>query len=120
MLIIEDEPVLRDVYARILKVEGYKIELAENGKVGMAKLKSFKPDLILLDMLMPVMSGEKFLQLAEIPVHYPTVKVIVISNLSFPITAKQAKKYGTIESLVKSDLAPLDLVQAVQKHCPLK
>jgi CheY-like chemotaxis protein len=116
VLIIEDEKPLRDVYELILKHEGYEVETAENGKVGLTRLKTFKPSLILLDMLMPVMDGVKFLKTAKLPVNYPNTKTLVISNLTDPLTEKQAEQYGVSGFFVKVNLSPNQLAGAVKEH----
>jgi CheY-like chemotaxis protein len=116
VLIIEDEKPLRDVYELILKHEGYEVETAENGKVGLTRLKTFKPSLILLDMLMPVMDGVKFLKTAKLPVNYPNTKTLVISNLTDTLTEKQAEQYGVSGFFVKVNLSPNQLAGAVKEH----
>jgi len=119
VLIIEDEKLLRDVYAMILKKEGYAVELAENGKIGITKLKIFNPDLVLLDMLMPVMDGLGFLKSAHLPTKHPKVKTIVVSNLSNPITDKDGKKYGVVTTMLKVNFSPREFVAIVKEYCPL-
>jgi CheY-like chemotaxis protein len=118
VLIIEDEKPLRDVYALILEHEGYKVKTAENGKVGLKHLKDFKPSLVLLDMLMPVMDGIHFLKTAKLPLNYPETKLIVISNLTDPINKQEAKQYGVSDSFVKVNLSPNQLAGIVKKHMP--
>lgn len=115
ILIIEDEKPLREAFAFLLKSEGFIVELAENGKIGLIKLKSFKPHLILLDMLMPVMNGQEFLKKARIPTHYPTMKTIMLSNLSDAITFEDAHAYGVTASVLKADLSPSDLASIAKK-----
>lgn len=119
VLIIEDEELLKNAYVLILKSEGYDVEDAANGQAGLAKLQAFEPDLIILDMLMPVMNGKKFLQAAKVPERYPGTKVLIVSNISDPIKHSEGCTYGVTESLVKADLSPLELAQIAKKHCPL-
>jgi CheY-like chemotaxis protein len=118
VLIIEDEKTLRDVYALILEKEGFAVDKAENGKIGLGKLKTFKPDLITLDMLMPVMGGIEFLKSANLPVDYPNAKTIIVSNLSDPMSEAEWKKYGVVHSFVKANLSPNALFSVVKKYCP--
>jgi DNA-binding response OmpR family regulator len=118
VLIIEDEKPLRDVYALILRQEGFQVDVAENGKIGHNKLKKFKPDLIILDMLMPVMGGAAFLRKAKLPINHPESRIIIVSNLSEPITSDESKKYGVIQSFIKVNLSPADLASNVKKYCP--
>ena len=80
ILIVEDEKPLREAFAFLLTQEGYEVELAENGKVALKKLAAFRPDLILLDMLMPVMNGLEFLRAARLPSAFPVTKTLLLSN----------------------------------------
>lgn len=115
ILIIEDEKPLREAFAFLLKSEGFNIDLAENGKVGLAKLESFKPDLILLDMLMPIMNGEEFLRHAKLSAKHPKVRTLALSNLSDAISLEDAHVYGVTESVLKADLSPAQLAAKVKK-----
>jgi len=115
ILIIEDEKPLREAFAYLLKSEGFEVVLAENGKAGLTKLRESKPDLILLDMLMPIMDGMSFLQEAHLTKHFPDVKTIMLSNLSDAITFDDAHLYGVTASVLKADLSPTELVKAVKK-----
>lgn len=115
ILIIEDEKPLREAFAFLLESEGYHVALAENGQIGLEKLASFRPDLILLDMLMPVMNGLEFLEKAQIKNKYTKLKTIMLSNLSDPITLEDAQSYGVTESVLKADLSPVDLATVVKK-----
>jgi two-component system, response regulator YesN len=115
ILIVEDEKPLREAFAFLLTQEGYEIGLAENGQIALKKLPEFRPDLILLDMLMPVMNGLEFLRLARLPVTFPATKTLLLSNLSDPITLDDAHLYGVTQSVLKADLSPLELASVVKK-----
>ena len=114
ILIIEDEKPLREAFAFLLESEGYTVELAENGKVGLQKLHTFKPDLVLLDMLMPVMNGQEFLREAEL-ISMQGTKTLMLSNLSDPITVDDAHVLGVTDSILKADLSPSELAAKVKK-----
>ncbi|MEK7152769.1 MAG: response regulator [Patescibacteria group bacterium] len=115
ILIIEDEKPLREAFAYLFQSEGFLVDLAENGKIGLVKLKSFEPHLVLLDMLMPVMNGEEFLHKAKLPARYPRIKTLLLSNLSDAITFEEAHIYGVTDSILKADLSPADLAAKVKK-----
>jgi len=115
ILIIEDEKPLREAFAYLLKSEGFEVILAENGKIGLAKLSETTPDLILLDMLMPVMDGMSFLKEAQLAKRYPKLKTIMLSNLSDAITFDDAHVYGVTASVLKADLSPAELAKTVKK-----
>ena len=114
ILIIEDEKPLREVYSLILEKEGFEVNTAANGAIGIKKLHSFNPDLIVLDMLMPVMDGITFLKSADLKHNYPHIKTIVVSNLSDPL--EDIDKYGVVHCFLKVDLSPVDLATAAKKY----
>jgi len=109
ILIVEDEKPLREAFAYLLQSEGFIVELAENGEIGIQKLDEFNPDLILLDMLMPVMNGHEFLQHAKLASKFPHTKTLMLSNLSDAISVEDANTYGVTDSVLKADLSPVDL-----------
>jgi DNA-binding response OmpR family regulator len=115
ILIVEDEKPLREAFTYLLKSEGFEVDWAENGRLALAKLSSFEPDLILLDMLMPVMDGMSFLKEAHLPAEHPQVKTLMLSNLSDAITFDDAHEYGVAGSVLKADLSPMQLVEVVKK-----
>ena len=67
---------------------------------------------------MPVMDGVSFLKKAKLPINHPESKTIIVSNISEPITPDEGKRYGVIESFIKVNLSPVDLVSNVKKYCP--
>lgn len=115
ILIIEDEKPLREAFCFLLQSEHFIVEVAENGSIGLEKLPTFHPDLILLDMLMPLVDGMTFLQRAQLPRKYPRTKTILLSNLSDAITFDDAAAYGVTISVLKADLSPAELISTVKK-----
>lgn len=118
ILVIEDEHLLRKAFEFLLSSEGYEVKSAQDGKHALDQLKKYKPDLILLDMLMPVMNGMEFLEEAKLPETLPGCKVIVLSNLSDTVPLRRVKKYNVSKVLLKSNLAPAELVSEVRKQYP--
>lgn len=120
ILIIEDEKPLRDAFAFLLQSQGFTVDFAENGKIGLEKLRHFKPDLILLDMLMPVMNGQEFLEQANLARQHPHIRTLMLSNLSDPITFDDAHLQGVTDSILKADLSPDELVGVVKRMLEIK
>ncbi|HUP26408.1 MAG TPA: response regulator [Candidatus Limnocylindrales bacterium] len=114
ILIVEDEAMLRDVYAALFKMEKYQVAEAGNGKEAVRQLKLFKPDIVLLDVLMPVMGGIEFLEKTKIKQNHPHLKVLVLSNLSDTATLQQVTKLGATKYFLKASLSPTQLVEAVK------
>jgi DNA-binding NarL/FixJ family response regulator len=109
ILIVEDETILREAYAIVLESHGFRVSTAANGQVALDALIAEMPDLILLDLLMPVMGGKQFLEESEILTKHPDVKVIVYSNISDQVTIKSLLKVGVHEHILKSSMSPSDL-----------
>lgn len=99
ILIVEDEPVVGKVYAEELRDQGYQVITAVNGQEGLDTALSEKPDLILLDILMPIMDGLTMMgKLRETNLYGKEVPIILLTNLS-------ANEESIIESVVKNEPA---------------
>jgi len=114
ILIIEDEEVLSDVLDSKLKKEGYETNLAADGEDGFNKIKKWKPDMILLDIIMPKMNGYEVLE--KIKEEKITIPVIIISNSGQPIELEKIKKLGAVDYLVKTKFNPDDVLAKVRKY----
>lgn len=113
ILIIEDEKMLINAYKMILERAGHQVDFAENGEDGLKIAETFNPDLILLDLLMPIMDGLAFLKAYDILNKHPNVKVIVFSNVNMKNEAEQAFKLGAKKYLLKAWASPKDLLRIV-------
>ena len=115
LLVIEDNPLLTTMYKTAFEKEGLNINIAHNAKDGFLLLKKESPDLILLDILMPGMSGLEFLERIR-KNKTNNHKVVVLSVLSDKETIEKAKQLGALEYLVKSQLNLSDIVARVIVH----
>lgn len=111
VLIVEDDPIIRELYALKFELEGYPVLAAENGQEALMALPEFQPHFILLDMMMPVMDGLEFMG------HYAKLdhdsEVIVFSNVSTPSQKEAILGLGASEYWVKSDYTPEQVVEAL-------
>jgi CheY-like chemotaxis protein len=114
ILIVEDEHMLREAYERILKFEGYTVYAAMDGSQALSYLKKYRPHLILLDVLMPVMDGYEFLRQARIKEKYPKVTVVALTNLSDQKNLEDLNKLGVTHHVLKSSYSPKELVAKVR------
>lgn len=114
VLIIEDHVGLREAYELLFVKEGYKVELAENGKAGLDLATKATYDLILLDMLMPEMSGIEFLR-AYKPLDHPETKVIAFSNMQTPEMIKEAMELGVKRYMTKAIMPPQKMAEVVRE-----
>ncbi len=104
ILLVDDDKFFHNFYAVKLKEAGYQVDVASDGVEGLAKLASFQPDVILLDMIMPKKDGFEFLQdMAKIPA-YKAIPVIVFSTLGDQPDIDKAKQLGAKEFVNKSFL----------------
>jgi two-component system response regulator VicR len=115
ILVIEDEQILQDVYQIVLSKAGYEVHLAANGVEGLRKIATVQPDLILLDIFMPVMDGKEFLRNVNLE-EYPDTVVIAYTNLSDKQTEKEMRTLGAHDFIVKSSLTPGELVNVVSRY----
>ncbi len=94
ILVVEDDPTIQKIYRNVLTKEGYEVEVASDGKEGLTKATAKEPDLIILDMLMPNMSGIEFLRAYDIINKHPSVKVIAFSNTEQPQRVSEAMTWA--------------------------
>ena len=114
ILILEDDPFLSKAYVTILSREGYEVDQAPNGKLGLDKTKEKTYDVILLDLLMPEMGGTDFLRIFN-PKENTDTKVIVFSNMSTPESVKEAIDLGAVKYLTKATFSPRQMVKIIKE-----
>lgn len=112
ILIVEDDKDLNTAYQMILKKAGYEVGSALNGKSALEMVGDFKPDLILLDLLMPVMGGLEFLQNYNLDQH-PDVKVLIFTNMENSPEVNEAYNLGATRAIIKSWTAPQSLSKVI-------
>ena len=113
ILISEDEPALAAALSNQLKRLGYAIIVAKDGVETIALAKKEKPDLILLDIIMPRKSGFDVLQELRGPMH-SRVPVLILSNLERQTDIETARNLGVIKYLIKANISLRDIVAEVQ------
>ncbi len=114
ILVVEDDGVLRDVLMEKLKTAGYKAIGAEDGEVAIQKIKEDKPDMVLLDILMPKKDGMEVLEDMHVDEEMKNIPVIVISNSGQPVEIERAKSLGAKDFLVKAIFDPNEVLAKVK------
>ncbi len=114
ILIIEDDSLLQSAYVTVLKANGYRVDAASDGLEGLEKARTSKPDVILLDMLMPNLNGLEFLQKYNMKQTSPLTKIIVFSNMSVPSDVKDAMNLGATKYLTKSSFTPKEISEIIK------
>jgi CheY-like chemotaxis protein len=114
ILVVEDDHDLNRAYCIILRHEGHEVVEAFDGQEALAKLADFEPELILLDLLMPVMGGLEFLQHWYEPKKHKDVKVLIFTNMENSPEVAEAYKLGAHRCIIKSWTAPHNLARVVK------
>lgn len=114
VLVIEDTELLRRMYADRLESDGFTVVTAANGLEGIAALRVNDPDLILLDLVMPQMSGIEFLEIAKADPRTANTPVLILSNLGQEADINRAMGLGAADYLVKNDSRPADVSDRIK------
>ncbi len=115
VLIIEDEQLLNEAYARVLGAANISLLRAYDGKEALEILKTENPDIILLDLRMPVMDGIEFLQKMRPKKNYPNTKIIVFSNYDDQNEIDEAFALGAMHYMLKAWATPDELVKLIRE-----
>lgn len=116
ILIIEDEELLCDLLQRKLSEEGYQVSVAKDGAEGMGMIKEMKPDLILLDIVMPNKNGFEVMDEMQSDEKLKHIPIIVISNSGQPVEIDKAKELGARDWLIKTEFDPQEVIEKVKKQ----
>ena len=115
VLIAEDDRFISSAYNIKLTKEQFEVELAFDGEETIAKARSFSPDLILLDLIMPKKDGFETLKDLKNDPKLKTIPVIVSSNLGQKEDKDKALALGALDYFVKSDISLTDLIEKIKK-----
>lgn len=116
ILIVEDDDSLANVYTTRLQAEGFDTKRVPNGEDALATTISYQPDLILLDVMMPKVSGFNVLDILRNTPETVNVKVIMLTALSQDADRERAKTMGVDDYLVKSQVVIADVVDKIKQH----
>lgn len=116
ILIIEDEKILTDPIVNRLSQENFEVLLTKNGKEGLESALKNHPDIIFLDILMPVMDGMTMLKDLRKDPWGKNAKVILLTNLSSVDKKREASQLGVKDYLIKSDISLNDIVDMVNRN----
>lgn len=116
ILLVEDDEALASVYSARLVAEGFEIRRVPNGEDALATALEFKPDLILLDAMMPKVSGFDVLDILRNTPETTNIRIIMLTALSQESDLARAKQLGVDEYLVKSQVVIADVVDRIKFH----
>lgn len=115
ILLVEDDGLLIDIYRKKLEKSSFQVELAETGSKAIKKAKDFKPDLIVLDVVLPEMEGWEVLKKIKADPETKDIKAIFMSNLSQREEIDKGLKAGALKYLIKSQYTPSEIIEEIKK-----
>ena len=113
--IIEDDPVINQMYRMKFEADGFEVQLADNGNRGVAMVEKFQPDMILLDLQMPEMDGAETLEYLRAHEWGKHIPVIILTNMGEEESPKHLRSLGIDSYIVKADLTPRQVVGRVKE-----
>lgn len=120
ILFVEDDDALATVYMTRLQAEGFAVERVANGEDALASAMRFKPDLVLLDVMMPKISGFDVLDILRNTPETANLKVIMLTALSQESDKERARVLGVDDYLVKSQVVITDVIDRIKNHLGLE
>ena len=113
IVVVEDEKPIRDMYTWKLKAEGFKVFNADNGQVGIQVIEEVKPDLILLDIRMPIMNGDDMLEKLRATGWGSSIRVIILTNLSKDEAPHKLRLLSVDRYIVKAHSTPEQVLSTI-------
>lgn len=111
--IIEDDPVINQMYRMKFEAEGFDVQMADDGASGVDLVKAFSPDIILLDLQMPNMNGTEALTAIRKQAWGKDVPVMILTNLGAEEAPDELKQLNVAEYIVKAEMTPKQVVSRV-------
>jgi CheY-like chemotaxis protein len=118
ILVVEDDKFLRELILRKLKEENYETCFAVDGEEGLNKIQEERPDLVLLDLILPGMNGFDVLKKKQEMPEIAQIPVVVLSNLGQKEDVERALKYGAKDYLVKAHFTLDEIAAKIKKYLP--
>jgi len=115
ILLIEDDPFLIDIYTTKLKESGFGVAVATDGEQAIIKIKELKPDLVILDIVLPEVDGWEILRKIKSELKLEDLKVIILSNLGQKEEVEKGINLGAVKYLIKAHYTPSQVVEEIKK-----
>lgn len=120
VLLVEDDAFLGSIYQKKFEMEGFKISVSTDGEKGLADIKKKKPDIILLDILLPKLDGFAVLEKVKADPEIKNIPVILLTNLGQKDDVEKGLEAGAVDYLIKAHFKPSEVVDKVKKVLGLK
>lgn len=118
--IIEDDPAISQMYRFKFEAENYEVETASNGKLGLELVEQMKPDIILLDLMMPEMTGDEMLAKLRATAWGKDIKVIILTNKGEQEIPDSVKSLNVSAVILKADMTPRQVAELVKERLASK
>ena len=114
--IVEDDSAISQMYRIKFEAEGYAVETAENGKLGLELIEEMKPDIVLLDLMMPEMDGEEMLTKLRATNWGKDIKVIILTNMGETEAPDSIREMNVEAFILKANMTPRQVAELVKEH----
>lgn len=114
ILVVEDDDFIRDLFVTKLSSLGYKVEVAKDGRDALTKIKTAKPALVLLDLVLPKMDGFEVLSHVREDEAASAIPIVVLSNLGEPKDITKAKDLGARDYIIKANYTPSEIASKIE------
>lgn len=114
ILIIEDDQIVANIYRNKFSVEGFTVEIASDGATGLETIQNFRPDAVILDLMLPGMTGVEVMKKVRAIPEFQKVPIIVFSNTYLTNMVQEAWKAGATKCLSKANCTPKQLIEVVR------
>ena len=115
ILIIEDDPLMLRLYQKIFRFEGFEVDVATDGELGLDSARKIKPTLILLDIMMPKLNGLQVLEKLKSDSETKKIPVVMLTNLAGSQDAEKAMSMGAVKYIIKSEYDPKQVTNMVKE-----
>lgn len=116
ILLVEDDEFLAEIYQKKFEMEGFKISVSDNGEKALVDVKKKKPDLILLDILLPKLDGFAVLEKLKADKETKDIPIIMLTNLGQKDDVEKAQKLGAVDYMIKAHFKPSEIVDRVRRE----
>ncbi|MDQ2973426.1 MAG: response regulator [bacterium] len=113
--IIEDDAAISQMYRIKFEGDGFKVDTAENGFLGLQLVENMKPDIVLLDLMMPEMNGDEVLKRLRATSLGKDLKVVILTNMGESEAPDTIKNLGVSAFIVKANMTPRQVVELIKK-----
>jgi len=115
ILVVEDDPMISSMYKTKFEVDGFEVFIADNGATGLELAKKEKPDIVMLDIILPQLDGFSVLEQIKQDKNTKDIPVIMLTNLSTDEDREKGAKMGALDYLVKASLTPGQISEKIRQ-----